>query len=285
MVTGNYFGRSAEGKRVLSDAEVERLMLTRRARAADIDRELHQLEKTLDPGADPATAQHGHLAFLARPRSTPATTLTTALAGTNPLQCVRDARDFETKWMPWGMTAGSDRPHPDGILISSDDPRVNQVAPEEFRYQLHLRDDGAVLGLFTGATYPMGESQHSGASEAILPGYLLEGVHTLTRLAGHLGAERLHYSGEYDLGLLVTNIQGRYASAKYSSFGNWNLHPYTVPEYTRHTTSSTARMLEETPGVVQQLLEPLLRTLGVDKTFFPYERGEQIYERSEASKR
>ncbi|MDN4175852.1 ATP-binding protein [Nocardioides sp. SOB77] len=285
MVGGKYFGRSAEGKRVLSDTEVERLMLTRRARIADMDRELHDLEETLDPGTDPALAQHGHLAFLARPRFTPATTLTEALAGTNPLQLAHDARDFEPRWTPWGITAGIDRPHPAGILISSDDPRLDRVAPEEFRYQLHLRDDGAVLGLFTGATYAMSESHHSGATEAILSGYLLEGVHVLTRLAAHLGVEKLRYSGEYDLGLLLTNIHGLYASAKYSNFGNWNLHPYPAPEYTRHTTSSSTRMLEETPAVVQQLLEPLLRTLGVDKTFFPYQRGEQIYERSEASKR
>lgn len=44
-------------------------------------------------------------------------------------------------------------------------------------------------------------------------------------------------------------------------------------------------MLEATPQIVDRLLRPMMRTIGVENTFLPYANGAEIYQRSERAKR
>lgn len=224
MVDGKYYGRTAEGKRVLADTEVERIMFTRRATERDVLGELDGVECFLEPDAN-GEPENSHLVFLARPRARPSRNLIDAIGGTWPLQIVRDSRDFEPKWSPWGWNGGTSRPHPNGLVITSDDPRLNQIADEQFAFTLLLRDDGAVLATYKGASAHLGESQ-SPQQRLILPGYLLEGAHVLTRLTAHLGAEYLAYWSEYDVALKVTDTGGLYSSARFRNGATLDLHPF-----------------------------------------------------------
>lgn len=278
MVEDKYWGRNSVGKRPLSDPEIDRVMTARRHRTQRVDEELRNLERELGPLCDDPTL--GHLSFVAHPRGTTRKTLTDALGDRFLPQLLNEASDFGSTWAPWSFTHATSTFHPDGILVSSDDHRQGLTADEPWSYRLLLSQDGTVSGVSGGATCEISRERRSEATSAVDVGYLLEGVHRLVHLAGYVATEHLQFWGEWEIGVHVTGIRGLYASMRCKGRGfGYEMAPYPQDDYL-YSTSSTTRLLQSsTPEVVDRLLTPLLRSLGVHRTYLPYERGEQIFER------
>ena len=279
MVDGHYWGRNSEGKRVLADSEVDRLMGERRHRASLLDVDLRSVERDIGPLVEGAP-KHGHMVFVARPNGAASRSVTSVLAEVYPPQVVNDARDFAASWSPWSSAAGQHSHHPEGLLFSSDDHRFNQFVAEEWAHRTLLREDGAVLFLGGAATMEMTHHRLPDPEEALVCGYVLEGVHCLTRLAAHVASEYLEYWGDWQVGVLITGLRGRYATARYGSSSGYELRPYPKDDYLMMTSSSTREMLDSPPIVVDRLLRLLLRTLGVDRLYLPYEDGAAIQQRN-----
>lgn len=277
MVDGQYWGRTAEGKRPLPDPEVTRLMAERRLRPRHLERDLRGVEEDLGPLGD-GLPRHAHLIFVAAPTGAAGTTVTDALQEDFPPQVVNQAADFSPAWGSWSSLGRNFAFHPDGILLSSDDLRFGQRSEEEYAFRILLRNDGAVLGVGGGASHTMTHERIDGEFESIVCGYLLEGVHVLSRLAGYLATERLGYWADWDVGLLVSGIHGLYATDRYYD-GSLEHHAFPRPEYHRQTHATTRELLEQPAAVTQRLLLPMLRTLGVSDRWLPYERGEDIAQR------
>lgn len=281
MVEGHYWGRSSEGKRILDDVEVERLMGRRSSGHADFESQLRGVTRVLDSGLHPEPA-HGRLFLLAAPATAPGTLLSDRLEDAYPPQVIRDSLDFKPSWSPWSLNVQRHQSHPDGILLSNDDPRRDLVVSDEFALDLLLRDDGGVLAAGRRATYSREVSGSGEDAEVITVGYVLEGVHVLSRLAGHIAADHLDNWGQHRIGVLVTGLRGCYASQRFGGMGTWDLHPYPADEYLARTSASTRELLEKPADVVSRLVKRLLRSVGVSNTFLPYQSGDQIAARNRA---
>ena len=280
MVDGHYWGRTSEGKRILHDVEVERLMNRRATSQRDFEAELRAVADTLDTGRRPAPV-HGQLFFLAAPLTPSATALSDQLATEYPPYVLKESLDFIPQWMPWTLNVQHHQSHPDGILIMNDDPRRDAPAPPESAMDLLLRDDGAVLAAGNRATFSR-NSEGAGPIEMISAGYVLEGAHVLSRLTGFLADQYLANTGQYRVGVLVTGIRGCYASQRFGINGTWDLHPYPSDEYLAQTSASTFELLNSPPDVAARLVGRLLRSIGVERTFVPYTNGSQIAERNKS---
>lgn len=263
MVDGQYWGRGSQGKRVLSDDEVRRLMGDRQSRAASFAQRLRGEPARLDP---PTLNPKARLYVLLEPAAEAREPLTDLLAGKHVLQVVTSAVRFNQGWGPSFASLSYAVPHPDGLAAASMPPDDSPGEDQAFFFAL-LDDDGAV---HVSAPAARRYGSASDAPDAVSPGQLLQTVHGAVVVAGHLAAEHTGYQGPWRAGVLVTKLRGLLPSQAHSDLGFQRFSSYPAEDYEAVTTTTTLELVEHPPAVVERLTRRLLRGLGVEGRFLPY---------------
>ncbi len=272
MVDSQYWGRSAHGKRVLSDDEVRRVLLDRQARTAGFAERVRALPGRLDP---PQLGDRGRLYILLEPGAASKEPLADLLAGKQLLQLAASGLRFDPQWGPSFRSLTYVVPHPDGIAAASVSTDAAEGAGHEYFFGL-LGDDGSLYVSAPGVR-PYGHK--ADAPEVLSPGQLLETVHAAVALAAHIADEYVGYQGPWRIGVLVTKLRGIVASQAHSAYGFQRFLPFPSEEYFAVAHATTREMADGTPAVVERVAKNLLRGLGVDGRFFPYREPADLIQR------
>ncbi|OUS91941.1 helix-turn-helix domain-containing protein [Rhodococcus sp. NCIMB 12038] len=276
MVDGRYWGRRDITKYQLADAEVVRLHERRRTHERDIGERI-RAEFTRDPIPEGVRKQ-AHLFLLAEPvlgapdLLAPVTNAPRwqehVLRLTNGARtsAIEDQLHHLAGTSPdWGALSQFDR-RPAGIAVTSFglEPgrllRPNQK--DEDALEIEIDEDGAVR-LFM-----------SRLSDAITPGQQVVfadapviHLHRLLALVTSLATES-GYHGNWRLGVGATGLAGLRAyfrEVRDQSSG----YIYSDDQYIRGTVAPLRDIAERPARVIQQLVEPLHRALGVTARFGP----------------
>ncbi|GAB3365943.1 AlbA family DNA-binding domain-containing protein [Modestobacter lapidis] len=271
MVDGQYWGRGAQRKRVLSDDEVRRLLADRQARSAGFAERLRDAP-VLDPsGLD----ELGRLYLRIEPAAAASEPVSDLLAGKHVLEVVTAAVQFRTQWSPSFGSLTYNVPHPDGLAAASLIASETGEVGDAYLFLL-LGDDGTVQ-LSSPAVQRYGRA--ADAPLAVTPGLVLEMLHGGLEIAGHV-ATQTGYQGAWRVGLFVTKLRGVRASQAYYETSFQRFLPYPSDEYVAEIQTTTRELAEETPAAVERLAKGLLRGLGVDRRFLPYEEPGEFALRS-----
>jgi hypothetical protein len=273
MVDGNYWGRDAHGKRVLSDDEVRRLLTDRQTRAAGFAERLRAAPARLDP---PDLGERGRLYLQLEPAAAAPEPVSQLLDGRSVLEVVTPALRFRTTWHPSFDSTGFGVPHPDGLAGAST-VTDSEDEGEDYFFVL-LADDGAV---HVSAPAVRRYGRTPDAPDVVSTGQLLETMHGAVAVAGHLATEHTGYQGGWRVGVLVTKLRGLLPSQSLNQLGFQRFLPYRSEEYVTTVQTTTREMTEATPAVVERLAKGLLRGLGVDRRFLPYDDPSEINLRSQ----
>jgi hypothetical protein len=263
MVDGSYWGRSAHGKRVLSDDEVRRLLGDRQARAAGFIDRLREAPARLDP---PDLGGLGRMYVLLEPAAAAAEPMSELLEDRHLLHVLVPAVGFRPRLSPSLTSVGVWVPHPDGLAAASTALEFAGREPHGFLLVL-LADDGTVH-LSAPAVRTFG--QRPGAPDVVFPALVLELLHSVVAAAGQLAEEHTGFQGLWRVGLLVTGLRGLVPNQAHSEAGFQRFVPYPAEDYHKVGQATTRQLVEQAPAVVEQLVKGLLRGLGVDRRFLPY---------------
>ncbi len=265
MVSERYWGRSATGKRPLGDADVERLIQNRHRRADMFEQSLLSLPDELDPLAVDQRG-HGHLYVMLQPIASVQTRLTGALKGKRLIEIIVPAigsmpgRDWSNL-----IDLQYDFPHADGFAAASHERAFWISEREDYLKAILLRDDGTIQ-------YASGDSimDIDGQSGISLPA-VCETVQQLTAIAGYLAAGFLHQSGEWRIGLHLTELKGLPPTqAIGSSRMAYRVPAFQTDTYTKVITATLQQLLSPGSEVVEALAGDLARGLGIANKAFPY---------------
>ncbi len=237
MVDGRYWGRGNEGKEPLSDAHVRMVLAARDTASDGFEARFAELRGELY-SRDADAENNSHLYLLIEP----------ARAGVGPtVQDVMTDTELHLFVLNAGPKGGSQAPpslqylswmiaHPDGLLLDNE----GNVAP----LRVLVRADGAVAA-FSG---------RASRGELAIPGYVATMTHQLVSIAARLARDHLGFNGQWQIGVLVDQLQDRRVSADY--FAQIR---YPQPEYRQLITASTAEMAEKPATVVSRLLSGFFR--------------------------
>lgn len=260
MVDGQYYGRSAEGKRVLADPEVRALILARERGLAEFTSTLESMPAT-DPLADiveGGPSGHGHAYF----RAEPCAPIHTGDIDANDFQKLlvnlgRERRDGSTMLLNGCTYRGND---PDGISYRSGADTVTS-AYEHREAHVCIHDGHAITAVSGGATRMMDRPNDTrlialSGTIARFAAQYLELVREVSLRSG--------YQGEWRVGVHLTGLRG-------SSRPGTDLYG-ALPEFP-HDTSTNVRVIQPTawtePGREIEkhavlLLTRFHRGLGID---------------------
>lgn len=273
MVDNVYWGRGAHGKRMLSDYEVRSLLADRRVRAAGFEDRLRTVVSRLDP---PGLGERGRMYVLLEPGGSAREPVSDLLAGKHVLQVIVDALGFQPQWYPSFHSLGVPVPRPDGVGAAS--VAIDQAHESDYTFlTLLLADDGSVL-LSAPAARPRGGRDD--APEVVSPGHILEALHSVVVVAGHVATAYSAYQGPWRAGVLVTGLRGQVPSQAYDEMSYGRIPPYAADEYSQATPTTTREMAEDAPTVVARLAKGLLRGLSVADRFLPYAHPRDLVQRS-----
>jgi hypothetical protein len=265
MVDEKYWGRGATGKRPLADVQVSRLFVERRGRRDDFRDRLEGLSTNLDP-LPPAPRRYAHLYVMAEPDAAQMGPPLTGALGNNSLQAALDSVSFNPAWPPSLQSLRYRVGHPDGVALASiDHDRV--MEDEKYLLYLLITDCGSLQLVSGQGTRPYRDKI------GISVNYIMEIVHQMLQLAGHLGSTYLRYGGTWSVGVHVQGLKGHYPSQALTESGVARMHrfsPFQAACYTRTATATTTELAERTPAVVEHLLCDLARGIGLQDYFFPY---------------
>lgn len=229
MVDGRYWGRSSDGKRPLSDAEVRRLLTARAGNESDFQLRLQEIVRS-DPLAryvGGGSPRHGHLFILAEP-CTPVLHRDPSV----PVDVIGHVHRLKNPTQWFGSLADCDRNahDPDGearqsINVSS------SVTPEHERTLAYLsvKDDCSVVVVSGGATSSWDRPE--GTTETMVLQSLIALITVQTmQLLRDLSLESWLYTGQWRVGLHVSNLSGEMAQVRNLAF-----RPvmFAAPNYTR----------------------------------------------------
>lgn len=271
MVDGSYWGRSEEGKTRLSDAQVRRLLDQRQAAKAGFADRLLAMASTDPPGL----AEQARLYLLLEPATDPVVAIGDALRGSSVRQVAMDALSFEPDVGPSLLSLSYAVPHAEGLAAAS--LPVERYEGADYHMFVLLADSGAVH-LSAPAVHPSGEDDTTGVPGWVVVDHLLETVHSALLLAAHLAHVHTGQQGSWNVGLHATGLQGVKSThavrpwlERYASF--------QTARYTRTLATTPAAMRDSTPALVQQLTAGLLRGLGVEDRYLPYDDVLQLRDR------
>jgi hypothetical protein len=271
MVDEKYWGRSATGKRPLSDIEVRRLLSERAQRSNGFQQHLLSLSDTFDPIPQPERRQ-GHIYFCARPTMTPAAKVTDVLASTPPKKWLRAALpDGASYARELAEVVEREIPHPDGILVASPWHRPAENR-ELYNVQVLLGDAGELRVTSCEGT----RAKQGVDGQIIYANYHLEFAHQLVLVAASVLNEQVGYRGEWEIGVHATGLAGCMSHFSVSEYRHYDIPPYQTDSYTSVTSASTDEMLDGTPAVVQRLYGGFIRGLGLPVKLFPYNEFWQL---------
>lgn len=271
MVDERYWGRSATGKRPLSDAETSRLWAERRTADDDLER---RLLTAPDEVAQlwPVPRQLGLTQLLLEPP------LGHTGLRERPVDetAVLNAASFRPTWGPSLAQVTTTLPHPDGVSFASFNP-AHETFPEQYRLHVLVLDSG-VLRVLAPATRPFG-SADSGPL-CISVNALMELAHQAVELADRIGREHLGTTGAWTVGVHLDGLAGVHSAQSLSeSMFAFQGRPYPRSTYTRTTTANSQQLHEQPAQVVEALLGDLARGLGLQRMLFPYTDPQKIQER------
>lgn len=280
MVADTYWGRSATGKRPLTDHEVRRLFADRVRRADDFEQQLLSMTDTFDPVAD-AERQHGHIYLYARPVVPPAIMITDLLETTDPYEWITEALPGEPAYYPMFGLLKHRVPHANGLMFTSLPEAAQHLGDDIERYmiQVLVEDTGGVRVTSGHGTSTRG--QGSEQQRCISPNYHLELAHETVGVAARTLATYTGYHGVWDLGVHATGLRGLQSTYAIDK-RNWQFtrRPFQTDSYTSTTTAETAEMLSTPAAVVERLYKRFTRGLGLHHHLFPYSTFAEISERN-----
>jgi len=266
MVDARYWGRSDTGKRTLTDLEVRR-RLTENERRRDAFAEHFAAAR-----GQAAIGGPGVLHVLFRPRSGRRGAL--AAEVDYPLQLLHD---LTTKLPrdPDGWRIGElsqVRRVIHGAELSNIDVdsarRANlQTAAWQIEanfMSVRIEDDGSLFFACSRLTYDAGQSG-SAPHPVVSTRGVLALTGQLTVMVGRLG-DRAGYAGSWDVGVGLTGLEGRSVAPARSGrlLGLWGA-TYPDDEYLALTTTTATELTDSPELVVDRLLRPAFRILGVEQ--------------------
>jgi hypothetical protein len=271
MVDERYWGRSATGKRSLSDIEVRRLLSERAERSNGFQQHLLSMSDTFDP-IPRSERRQGHIYFCARPTKAPAIKVTDVLASTSPKKWLRAALPGGANYARELADMVEDEiPHPDGIMVASSWHRSAETR-ELYNVQVLLGDDGELRATScAGTRAKQGEDR-----QIIYANYHLEFAHQLVLVAASVLNKQVGYRGEWEIGVHATGLAGCMSNFSASEYRHYDSPPYQTESYTSVTNASTDEMMDGTPAVVQRLYGGFVRGLGLPIKLFPYKEFWQL---------
>jgi hypothetical protein len=235
MVDSRYWGRSGNGKRELSNSEVEALIARRLRAQSRFEDHLRKMLMELDPIP---TAERGlaHFCVSLQPRI-PAPESYADLMGNRTAVASVMVRALQLGFqvVPSLFDLGDVVPHPDGLMLEL---RVNPVGEDATelrrRYQelqvmrLLVGADGSVTVFSTRGSFP----REQDAVGVIDLGFIVRTVYQAVALAGHLGLGPLVYSGVWSTGICVNGLSTQLVPSSWG-FGRHDASRfYARDEYT-----------------------------------------------------
>ena len=260
MVDGRYWGRSADGKRVLHDIEVRRIWSFRSAELGSFEERLRQLVDEFDP-IPPGDRAYGHYYLLAEPMARP---FNPPVGTASITQLVRESLNVSPNWSPSLELVNREIPHPHGLAASTLPTSEWTAEHEEFLASVLLTEASSVqvaTGFGTRRFGPRSwkDNEPDQRPIAISVGHVVELTYTLTQLCAHLSARHLAYEGTWRLGIYLDRLRGLLTTDAHQGL-SFAASMYPTAEYLRSTTAPAEEMGESTKAVVERLLHPFLRT-------------------------
>lgn len=269
MVDGRYWGRSATGKRPLTDLEVTSLLERRRARADDFRSSLIELSSRLDPVAvqDRAESRMYVLVAPVVPPNDPS--VLASAVGRNLLELIREARPFDTSLSPTLKSLRYADPHPDGYYAISD-----RLEDRDESWLLCALLD-VELGEFKIATSV--SRAHRDGESLILAARAAQVLHQASQVAIYIG-QVLGYPGLWNVGVHFEGLRGRKPSQAYRE-AIARCFPFPHDSHTRTALASASDLANRPSEVVQKLLTDFMRALGLANHYFPYDDPRTLEQR------
>jgi hypothetical protein len=260
VVDGKYYGRGDTVKCVLSDAEVERLHATRRARQVFAE-DLIEHEIARDPfqGFQRAGVR---LYVVARPLASPPELLTEHLSAgvIGPLIIAARAHGAGTTWQRMDKV----EPRAKGLGWHSLNLRGRRGGGTTYgESDLEVYDDGTVAFFADNMSYTLNSNYPQ--QEFVRVETVLGLVRSVVQLAGSIGAT-FGYAGQWQLAVGVTNLAGLPAGVpgRETAFLDLDeLVVYSEERYVAGTTASTVELAARPAGVTRRLLMRFARGFGM----------------------
>lgn len=259
MVSERYYGRSAEGKRVLSDPEVRTLILSRQSGEQEFRSKLLELAEN-DPLSDiveNGPYRNGHAFFMAEPCSPTPHQSSENLDLVKILTNLRHGRRV-SKLMLRGCTVrGND---PDGLSFASGRDRVTSDY-EHYEAHVSVRDDHTITATSGGASRWI-DSPHGIQHKALVEDVLTTAAQFLELVLET--SKSIGYLGEWRIGVHMNSLAG---STRFAS-DIFNL-PVAFPRDTCTNSLVMAPLSWDSPDreiedAAVRLLVKFTRGLGVD---------------------
>jgi hypothetical protein len=268
MVDEKYWGRSATGKRPLSDTDVARLMAQRAHRDERFALELDTMDQAVD--LLPLNQRtRGRLHVMAEPVTDPSVDLVEATRGQRVINLILPALAHgRPQWATGFVYLTQEIAHPDGLAAANWPPDRWGTEQEDDLMFLLLRRNGAVQFASGGAVQP-----YDSDGPCIWLPAVCETVHLVAATAAHLSTEVLQYSGQWRLGVKATGLRGLYPSQKYghrARFSGYRFSPFPTDTYVRTSVVSAAQLGDPSSTVVESVVTDLARGLGLNGVAFPY---------------
>lgn len=276
MVDYVYYGRSDRANTRLGDEQVRAILDQRRRDRADVVAELQQIADS-----DPVAAEQrqlGHLYVLAQPEIAAEEVLVEFLAGTDAVRVIHEmlediVRERPRPWQgfsPDVLHLGQQSRRARGLAIASYSPEDGP--PHEQRLlELLVREDGGIRLTCGRGTEPSGGWPVSDKPPMALRVIRVLGlVYAVAALAGRLGDQYAAYQGQWRVGVRIDRLRGVVPGDRLAGGGFGPGNPYTDDDYERVTTASTDELINTPQVVVEHLVAPLLRGLGIAERYLPH---------------
>jgi hypothetical protein len=275
MVDHVYYGRGHRANIRLGDEQVRAILDQRSRGRADVVAELQRMADR-----DPLSAeqrQFGHLYVLAQPEIAIDEALVELLAGSDTVRVIHQMLKDIDRDRPWKgfpldvLELGLQNRRAEGLAIASYSPH-DGLPPEQRLLELVVREDGGIRLTCGRGTEPSpgGWPVSGKPTMAMLVIRVLGLAYAVAALAGRLGDQYAAYQGQWRIGLRIDRLRGVVPVDRVAggSFGPGN--PYTDEEYERITSASTDELIDAPQLVVEHLVAPLLRGLGIESRYLPY---------------
>lgn len=208
MVDERYYGRSADGKRVLSDPEVRTLMFARDQRTHGFIERLQGLVQNdpIDQMIEGAPTGHGHAFFLAEPCSSVPSEPISQEELTSILMNLDNGRRHWSTLLRGCIHTAND---PDGLSLRTGYDRVRPEY-EHREAQVSLHDDLTISAVSGGATRMIerepGNVQHvaSSGTMVLFGAQFLEALRKISLAQG--------YQGQWRVGVHLNQLRGASAT-------------------------------------------------------------------------
>lgn len=260
MADGRYWGRSAHGKRRLSDSEVRRLIYDHRDDEARFESRLDKLV-----GSDPLRRylsepdRHGHLYILAEPCSP-----TFSRDRGNPFDLISRVRNLNnpSNWNFSSLTSCDRNANdPGGEARLSLAVKVGSVIPEQEHNLTYVsvKDDDCIAVVSGGATATW--ETHSGVS---ITGVLHSLVALVTaqtmQLVRDISLQDWGYLGQWRIGLHANNLRNLAANVQDFAFRPVE---FADVDYTRTLVINPATWTDDGEAAAHEILRGFFRGLGL----------------------